>query len=1291
MRKRIISMITIITLLTTMIPTVALGATAGAIASGGHISSVYVYTPSSSGEYTFTDGTKGTLKGHVSEVTADVGDRIVITGDPTRIYWCSNGASNPATPKINIHETEGTIDWYDYTYNSTLWKHEGKVTQINDNVYEDRNLNYNISVSQVMNSYTVFIGNMTIALENPRKLAQFDIGTEIKAISTNDSYSLLLTKSGEVYAMGQRKYPPEKVSISGIKAISVGSAHRLLLSESGEVYAMGSNNFGQLGLGDTTNRTTPTKLNISGIKAISVVSSGLLLTEEGEVYAMGDNYYGQLGLGDKTRRTTPTKLNISGIKAISAGNAHSLLLTEAGEVYAMGGNSYGQLGLGDTTNRTTPAKLNISGIKAISASVGHSLLLTESGEVYAMGKNEYGQLGLEDLELKLNEPVAIKNVIIDKTLHLIPTYTDVSDQIDESTFRYAFDKKYETPMKSFDVYRGINLAPNFNEEYKLRIYAKANWGPDINKVYTLNVINAPNNPPIVILVDVEPKLIFNNRDMYYLNKDGEVYASGENIYGELGVDSIDKVTTLTKVKGLDKVAVRDVITNEYSTWYLSENGEVYVSGYNGNLAFGIDDIEIINIGIPIKVDALDGVKIKDVVTDVNATWYISEKGEVYIAGEAWFGEESHWGTVGKIKSLEGVKIKEIIPNFNSGSVWYLSKDGQIYVSGQNDYGQLGVGTTSPVTTATKVSALEGVKIKDIIISNDGYSAWYLSEDGEVYVSGYSAPGYLGLGTTSPVITATKVPALDGVKIKDMIVSLSNTYYLSEDGEVYVCGRNDYGQLGIGTTEDVVVATKINSLEGIKIEKILKADESVWYLSEDGEVYVSGKNDYGQLGVGSAESVTTATKIKELKGVKDIIIGSDGSYAYYLTEDNKVYGSGYNYYDQLAQGDIEDQQDIVEIDELSGIKINKVLTFSDPAWPCSTIYLTEDGAVYVSGVPMSEFAEMIENKGFGSIVIPEGERIIDIIYVGVDYDMGSIFLVAESGTVYGFGQNTYGTLGEEEWYYVPTKIPGASLSHNASYPKVSKLSIKDEALSEVESSYYAFVSQSALTGNGNEVPDNLWVPFDINVPAVFLSPNSNDTYYLYVKLEYGEAEDGELVYRDGEKHDTILGPFVVTGIKGESDSVSYVTGDIYVRDGFNAEFNLVFIPAQDMTLGNSDRIFSNIFTPDKLNVELLDKQGNVLETNNKMITKVYKNGIDITNSITSNYVFEKYDSVTQTNNTYVLRVMLGGDKIKRQESKEYQIRFNGLKGLSIDGTNQSVPLNSQPFTMMVYVLSPIDLT
>ena len=82
---------------------------------------------------------------------------------------------------------------------------------------------------------------------------------------------------------------------------------------------------------------------------------------------MGRNDYGQLGLGDTTDRKTPTQVT-SDVVAVAAGRYHSLFVKRDGTLWAMGNNSFGQLGLGDTTDRDTPTQVpNVNDVVAVAA------------------------------------------------------------------------------------------------------------------------------------------------------------------------------------------------------------------------------------------------------------------------------------------------------------------------------------------------------------------------------------------------------------------------------------------------------------------------------------------------------------------------------------------------------------------------------------------------------------------------------------------------------------------------------------------------------------------------------------------------------------------------------------------------------------------------------------------------------------------------------------------------------------------------------------------------------------
>ena len=88
---------------------------------------------------------------------------------------------------------------------------------------------------------------------------------------------------------------------------------------------------------------------------MSLSEHSLILKNDGTLWGCGQNAYGQLGLGDATNRKTftETTTNVDDVKSIYCGRNHTFMLKNDGTLWGCGSNTYGQLGLGDKTNRTT--------------------------------------------------------------------------------------------------------------------------------------------------------------------------------------------------------------------------------------------------------------------------------------------------------------------------------------------------------------------------------------------------------------------------------------------------------------------------------------------------------------------------------------------------------------------------------------------------------------------------------------------------------------------------------------------------------------------------------------------------------------------------------------------------------------------------------------------------------------------------------------------------------------------------------------------------------------------------
>lgn len=143
--------------------------------------------------------------------------------------------------------------------------------------------------------------------------------------------------------------------------IDGGEFHTISIDKNGRVWGWGYNNNGQLGNNATISKRTP--VTISGAtKTFCHISAGYLhtvgLDKNGLAWCWGLNSYGQLGINNTTNTSTPKSVlgNKKTFCAISAGKYHTVAVDCHGYVWAWGRNDdYSELGMPDvTTSTNTP-------------------------------------------------------------------------------------------------------------------------------------------------------------------------------------------------------------------------------------------------------------------------------------------------------------------------------------------------------------------------------------------------------------------------------------------------------------------------------------------------------------------------------------------------------------------------------------------------------------------------------------------------------------------------------------------------------------------------------------------------------------------------------------------------------------------------------------------------------------------------------------------------------------------------------------------------------------------------
>lgn len=219
------------------------------------------------------------------------------------------------------------------------------------------------------------------------------------------------------------------VAAAGATALvltAVASVSSAAQPTGGDIYSWGANLGGQLGTGETNDKSTvPVALKLGaapqGTKW-TVFDTGqqytCALDPQGTAYCWGGNAQGQLGNGTKDNSNLPVAVDTSGVLAgktlvdISAGGAQTCALDSDGKAYCWGFNLFGGLGDGTENESTVPVAVDTSGVLSgktltkIVAGFYYACAMDSNGAAYCWGYGSNGQLG--DGEKKNSKlPVAV--------------------------------------------------------------------------------------------------------------------------------------------------------------------------------------------------------------------------------------------------------------------------------------------------------------------------------------------------------------------------------------------------------------------------------------------------------------------------------------------------------------------------------------------------------------------------------------------------------------------------------------------------------------------------------------------------------------------------------------------------------------------------------------------------------------------------------------------------------------------------------------------------------------------
>jgi alpha-tubulin suppressor-like RCC1 family protein len=168
------------------------------------------------------------------------------------------------------------------------------------------------------------------------------------------------------------------------------------------LFTWGINNYGQLGDGSTTNRSSPGTTAGGGtnwcqVSAGNCHTAALSKLLDSTLWTWGSNVCGRLGTGNTTNRSSPGTTAGGGTDwcQVSVGCGHTAAVKTNGTLWTWGCNGTGRLGDGTSTNRASPVTTAGGGINwcQVSAGMFNTAAVKQDGTLWTWGNNVYGRLG----------------------------------------------------------------------------------------------------------------------------------------------------------------------------------------------------------------------------------------------------------------------------------------------------------------------------------------------------------------------------------------------------------------------------------------------------------------------------------------------------------------------------------------------------------------------------------------------------------------------------------------------------------------------------------------------------------------------------------------------------------------------------------------------------------------------------------------------------------------------------------------------------------------------------------
>jgi alpha-tubulin suppressor-like RCC1 family protein len=685
----------------------------------------------------------------------------------------------------------------------------------------------------------------------------------------------------------------------------------MAIRSDGALFTWGENGSGQLGQNDLVHISSPVQV---GTNSWSVIGAGLprgysgdvnyavAIRSNGTLWAWGANLLGALGDGTSTYRSSPVQIGASSWTQVTAGSGGTTAAIRSdGGLFIWGDGQSGQHGNSTVTqSRNSPVQLGTSSWSLVVNNYRSMFAIRSDGLLFGWGENSRGELG--------------NNTVISR-----------SSPVQIGSMSWSF-----VPSSQ----RGNNLQTIYAISSNNTLWS---WGTEFG--------GARGDAADQVSDRSSPSLIGNNREFttrgsfiqlgsswsnvytslgggQIIGKkaDGTLWTWGSNVAGRLGLnDTVDR-SSPTQI-GSDSWSSVAIGSAGYAI-AVKDNGTLWAWGYNfdGELGDGtrIHRSSPIQIGSSSWLGVASGGFTSFAVRNDNTLWFWGS-GFSGVSGVSTNLTRSSPVQIGteNIAGWSATGWKKGTPIMSSSAA-AIGVDGALWTWGSGAIGQLGrnnvISTSSPgvvggrfifgLSSPTQVGA--GTSWRYI-------SAGFLKTtliDGATNYAYNQGANYIGQFGDNTIISRSTPTLLSGsnntiptyvdpgiaVAWSKVDVNNSTTAAIDATSRLFMWGSETNGIIGDNSVVYRFSPVQIGSNEW---QEVSIGTDHVLAIKHDGTLWAWGGNSLGQLGKSDVTHRSSPVQVGSQNNWRSVTAGSYFSAA--VDSENKLYTWGNNQYGQVGDG------------------------------------------------------------------------------------------------------------------------------------------------------------------------------------------------------------------------------------------------------------------------------------------------------------------------------------------------------------------------------------------------------